>query len=289
MCCAAVNEPGVDAPLGSTSGLTVDAGRRGDPWICKARDGVDPSRARPLLVPVTGGGSEHQRPDHCERDSGRDQKFRAAFPESLCQPHTRLGCFSNLGGCEDSLRFVSRGSPPHADLLQRDVRLLPRRGRDRARGRRRVPHEVARRTGPKMPKKFPKVSRRTPWHSRPTTEKPRLPLDVQWALQRDPPPRIPPESIEIGRAYLIGARNGGVGVAARDETGLRYIIAREKLGRWFLCGEADRSERFGSAVPFRMLPEIPPESEDLLSWLLDRQEEKNEPEMQLAFYAALGH
>lgn len=43
--------------------------------------------------------------------------------------------------------------------------------------------------------------------------------------------RIPLADVELGRAYVIHARNGGVGVAVREGERVGYRLHREKFGR----------------------------------------------------------
>lgn len=88
--------------------------------------------------------------------------------------------------------------------------------------------------------------------------------------------RVPRAGVVLGRAYIIHARNGGVGVAVADESGLGYRLHREKLGRRFLFTEIDWDdhELHGTAIPLRLLPELPPVDDDeLLTWLADRESE----------------
>lgn len=88
--------------------------------------------------------------------------------------------------------------------------------------------------------------------------------------------RIPPGDVQVGRVYLIHARNGGVGAAVRVEGQLGYVLRREKMGRVYLWTEWDWStgEPFGTAIPLRELPETPPDGEGaLLVWLTEKQDE----------------
>lgn len=88
--------------------------------------------------------------------------------------------------------------------------------------------------------------------------------------------RIPLAEIELGRAYVIHARHGGVGVAVREGERVGYRLHREKFGRRFLFVEWDWEvdPRFGTAIPLRRLEELPPTDDDvLLAWLRERQEE----------------
>ncbi len=92
--------------------------------------------------------------------------------------------------------------------------------------------------------------------------------------------RVPADEVVLGRAYVIHARNGGVGVAVRDEDGrLGYRLRRVKFDRIYLFTEWDwdEGEPFGTASPMALVEELPPESDDvLLDWLKARQEEHQE-------------
>jgi hypothetical protein len=88
--------------------------------------------------------------------------------------------------------------------------------------------------------------------------------------------RVPREAVILGRAYVIHARNGGVGVARQDDDGmLCYRLHREKFGQHYLFDEYDWEdhEQFGTAIPLRLLPDMPPEEERLLDWLEEREVE----------------
>lgn len=101
--------------------------------------------------------------------------------------------------------------------------------------------------------------------------------------------RIPLAEIEVGRAYVIHARNGGVGVAVRDKNDkLGYRLHREKFGDHFLFTEWDWEvdSTFGTAIPLRLLPENPPKNDSLLlSWLVE-QEALARAEIQAAWQEA---
>ena len=102
--------------------------------------------------------------------------------------------------------------------------------------------------------------------------------------------RVPHDEVLLGRAYIIHARNGGVGVAVRDEDGLGYRLHREKFGRHYLFVEYDWAddERFGTAIPLRLLDALPPEGDDeLLAWLGDREAEHRD-EVRTAWREVLG-
>ena len=92
--------------------------------------------------------------------------------------------------------------------------------------------------------------------------------------------RIPVEDIEVGCAYVIHARNGGVGVAVQDDHGaISYVLHREKFGDHYLFTEWDwdNGPPFGTAIPLRKLDVEPPEDDEaLLTWLSEREEEHRE-------------
>ncbi len=102
--------------------------------------------------------------------------------------------------------------------------------------------------------------------------------------------RVPRGEVILGRAYVIHARNGGVGVARRSEDGmLSYTLHREKFGRHYLFDEYDweDDDRFGTAIPLRLLPDVPPEDESLLDWLAEREAE-HQAEIASAWNEVLG-
>lgn len=87
--------------------------------------------------------------------------------------------------------------------------------------------------------------------------------------------RVPRDEVILGRAYVIHARNGGIGVARQSEDGmLSYTLHREKFGHHYLFDEYDWEdhEQFGTAIPLRLLPDMPPQ-EGLLDWLAEREVE----------------
>lgn len=102
--------------------------------------------------------------------------------------------------------------------------------------------------------------------------------------------RIPIDQIEQGRAYVIHARNGGVGIATRErhhhEAELGYVLHREKFGNHFLFTEYDWEEGpdakdglkgSGTAIPVLLIDEVPPaDRADWLDWLAV-QEKKFRP------------
>jgi hypothetical protein len=88
--------------------------------------------------------------------------------------------------------------------------------------------------------------------------------------------RVPLDAIVLGRAYVIHARNGGVGVAVREEGRVGYQLHREKWGAHFLFTEIDWAEdpQFGTAIPLCALEAKPPEDDERrLAWLAEREAE----------------
>ncbi len=86
--------------------------------------------------------------------------------------------------------------------------------------------------------------------------------------------RIPVEQIELGKAYVIHARNGGVGIAVHQEGKLGYRLHREKFGTHYLFVELDwqADPQFGTAIPLATIIAAPPiEEERLLAWLRDQE------------------
>lgn len=102
--------------------------------------------------------------------------------------------------------------------------------------------------------------------------------------------RIPREEIVLGRAYVIHARNGGVGVAVMDDGCIGYELHRVKFGANYLFVEWDWDvgPPFGTAIPLRALDGEPPEGDDeRLAWLAEREEECRE-EIEAAWAVVLG-
>ena len=102
--------------------------------------------------------------------------------------------------------------------------------------------------------------------------------------------RVPRAEVVLGRAYIIHARNGGIGVAVQDEGLLGYRLHREKMGRHFLFVEIDWEDHpnFGTAIPLRLLPDAPPIDDDgLLAWLAEREVEHRK-EVMAAWREVLG-
>jgi hypothetical protein len=101
--------------------------------------------------------------------------------------------------------------------------------------------------------------------------------------------RIPRTDIVIGRAYVIHARNGGVGVAVAEGDGLGYQLHREKFDRHYLFVENDWDEGapFGTAIPLTLIEEAPPKDEtELLAWL-SAQEAKYKEQIDEAWQVVL--
>jgi hypothetical protein len=87
--------------------------------------------------------------------------------------------------------------------------------------------------------------------------------------------RVPVDEVEVGRAYVIHARHGGVGVAVRNAEGrLGYELHREKFGAHYLFTEWDWAdgEPFGTAIPLRKIDALPPANDaERLAWLAERE------------------
>ena len=93
------------------------------------------------------------------------------------------------------------------------------------------------------------------------------------------PRRVPLADIEIGRVYLINARNGGIGVAVLEDGQVGYRLHRVKFERHYLFVEWDWDigAPHGTAIPMRLLYDLPPEDDEaLLAWLAEREEEHQE-------------
>lgn len=102
--------------------------------------------------------------------------------------------------------------------------------------------------------------------------------------------RVPREEVIVGRAYVIHARNGGIGVARQSADGtLSYTLHREKFGHHYLFDEVDweDDDRFGTAIPLRLLPDVPPNDALLLDWLAEREVE-HQAEIANAWNEVLG-
>jgi hypothetical protein len=111
--------------------------------------------------------------------------------------------------------------------------------------------------------------------------------------------RVPLEAIEMGRAYVIHARNGSVGVAVREDDRVGYCLHREKWGDHYLFTEVDWDERprpgffpgtemLGTAIPLLAIEAKPPKGQKrLLAWLTE-QEDKHKAVGEEAWRVVLG-
>jgi hypothetical protein len=103
--------------------------------------------------------------------------------------------------------------------------------------------------------------------------------------------RVRREDIVLGNAYVIHARNGGVGVAVHHRGRLGYRLRREKFSAVFLFVEYDWDEdpNFGTAIPLKLLDADPPTGgKELVEWL-EAQENENRAEIDAAWEVVLGH
>lgn len=102
--------------------------------------------------------------------------------------------------------------------------------------------------------------------------------------------RVPREQIEIGRAYLIHARNGGVGVAVEADNMLGYRLHRVKFGKHYLFVEYDYEDddTFGTAIPLALISKCPPADEEVLLAWLRQQEIANKGAIAEAWTTVLG-
>ena len=102
--------------------------------------------------------------------------------------------------------------------------------------------------------------------------------------------RVPRADVVLGRAYVIHARNGGVGVAVEDDGLLGYRLHRVKFDEHFLFTEWDWGDdpQFGTAIPLHLIEAEPPAGDDgLLAWLAERQDE-HRSEIDAAWAVVLG-
>lgn len=102
--------------------------------------------------------------------------------------------------------------------------------------------------------------------------------------------RIPRGDVTIGRAYVIHARNGGVGVAVEEKGCIGYRLHREKFGHHYLFVEYDWDEGvpYGTAIPLAEIAAEPPHDESaLLTWLSD-QEHEHRTEIDATWEVLLG-
>lgn len=102
--------------------------------------------------------------------------------------------------------------------------------------------------------------------------------------------RVPHGDVVLGRAYVIHARNGGVGIAVKENDVLGYRLHREKFGQHYLFVEFDWNEGppCGTAIPLSSIAAEPPVGdEDLLAWLAN-QEDEHRDEIRGAWELVLG-
>jgi hypothetical protein len=102
--------------------------------------------------------------------------------------------------------------------------------------------------------------------------------------------RVPRDSIVLGRAYVIHARNGGVGVAVEKNGCIGYRLHRVKFTHHYLFTEYDWDDdpSYGTAIPLRLIAAEPPtDNEELLAWLANQQEE-HRAEFDAAWEVVLG-
>jgi hypothetical protein len=102
--------------------------------------------------------------------------------------------------------------------------------------------------------------------------------------------RVPFSDVVVGRAYVIHARNGGVGVAVKEDGRLGYELHREKFGDHYLFTEYDwdNGPPFGTAIPLTVIAAEPPrETSDRLAWLRT-QEAEHRAEIDAAWETILG-
>ena len=96
-------------------------------------------------------------------------------------------------------------------------------------------------------------------------------------------------NVEIGRAYIITARNGSVGVAMENpRRGLGYYIRRRKFKAVIIDAEWDWDETESvTAIPLRLLEEKPPtDNAQLLDWLILKENELHD-EIRALFHSVL--
>lgn len=97
-----------------------------------------------------------------------------------------------------------------------------------------------------------------PSHSRPVKMSAKEHLDLSRGRNaRLLARRISRSEIETGRAYVIHARNGGVGVAVEEDGVLGYRLHRVKFGQHYLFVEYDYEDddTFGTAIPLAFISE----------------------------------
>ncbi len=94
----------------------------------------------------------------------------------------------------------------------------------------------------------------------------------------------------LGRAYVIHARNGGVGVAVEKNGCIGYRLHRVKFTDHYLFTEYDWDDdpSYGTAIPLRLIEAEPPtDNKELLAWLASQQEE-HRAEIDAAWEVVLG-
>jgi hypothetical protein len=102
--------------------------------------------------------------------------------------------------------------------------------------------------------------------------------------------RVPLEDVVLGRAYVIHARNGGIGVAVQEDGQLGYLLHRVKFGNHFLFVEYDWAQGppFGTAIPLEAIGAEPPvDDTELLTWLAE-QENAHRSQIDDAWATVLG-
>ncbi|MBA3460587.1 MAG: hypothetical protein H0T46_11530 [Deltaproteobacteria bacterium] len=102
--------------------------------------------------------------------------------------------------------------------------------------------------------------------------------------------RVPRDEVTVGRAYVIHARNGGVGIAVVDDGCLGYQLHREKFGSHYLFVEYDwdQGPPHGTAIPLAAIAAKPPgDGNARLAWLSD-QEGEHRIEIDAAWEVILG-
>ena len=102
--------------------------------------------------------------------------------------------------------------------------------------------------------------------------------------------RVPRDDVTVGRAYVIHARNGGVGVAVMEDGCLGYQLHREKFGSHYLFVEYDwdQGPPHGTAIPLAAIDDEPPDDETArLAWLREREHERR-AEIDAAWEVILG-
>jgi hypothetical protein len=100
----------------------------------------------------------------------------------------------------------------------------------------------------------------------------------------------PRNEVVTGCAYVIHARNGGVGKAVMEDGCLGYRLHREKFGRHYLFVEYDwdQGPPHGTAIPLTAIAAEPPDDDTaLLAWLGDREHE-HRAEIDAAWEVILG-